>query len=97
VLLADELHFALAAGRTFLSQLAFSRSIAALEETAGLRLFDRGRGYLRLTGTGESPAVHGGWHADGHRQRGRRRPRQAAQRRPALGCVGAAGAGGFGS
>ncbi len=57
VLLADELHFARAAERAFLSQPAFSRSIAALEDAAGMRLFDRGPGYVQLTAAGESVIV----------------------------------------
>lgn len=52
-LLAEELHFGRAAERAFLSQSAFSRSIAALEEGVRLRLFDRGPGYVRLTRAGE--------------------------------------------
>jgi DNA-binding transcriptional LysR family regulator len=53
VLLADEQHFGRAAERAFLSQSAFSRSIAVLEETVDLRLFDRGAGFVRLTAAGE--------------------------------------------
>ncbi len=53
VLLADELHFARAAERAHLSQPAFSRSIAALEDAAEVRLFDRGPGYVHLTAAGE--------------------------------------------
>jgi DNA-binding transcriptional LysR family regulator len=53
VLLADELHFARAAERAFLSQPAFSRSIAALEVAAGMRLFDRGPGFVQTTTAGE--------------------------------------------
>lgn len=52
VLLAEEEHFGRAAARACLSQPAFSRSVAALEESIGLRLFDRGPGYVRLTSTG---------------------------------------------
>nr|WP_297383398.1 LysR family transcriptional regulator [uncultured Roseateles sp.] len=52
VLLAEELHFARAAERAFLSQSAFSRSIVALEEEAGMRLFDRGPHFVRPTAAG---------------------------------------------
>lgn len=52
VLLAEENHFGRAAARAFLSQPAFSRSVAALEESIGMRLFDRGPGFVRLTPTG---------------------------------------------
>lgn len=53
VLLADELHFARAAERAFLSQSAFSRSILALEEDAGIRLFDRGPHFVKPTAAGQ--------------------------------------------
>lgn len=53
VLLADEAHFGRAAARACLSQSAFSRSIAALEADLGLRLFDRGPGFVRLTEAGQ--------------------------------------------
>jgi DNA-binding transcriptional LysR family regulator len=53
VLLADEAHFGRAAERAFLSQSAFSRSIAALEDQVAMRLFDRGPGFVRLTVPGE--------------------------------------------
>lgn len=53
VLLAEEAHFGRAAERAFLSQSAFSRSIAALEDEAEMRLVDRGPGFLRLTAAGE--------------------------------------------
>lgn len=53
VLLADEAHFGRAAERAFLSQSAFSRSIAALEEQVAMRLFDRGPSFVRLTPHGE--------------------------------------------
>ena len=53
VLLADELNFARAAELAFLSQSAFSRSIQALEESLGLRLFDRGLRYVKLTSAGQ--------------------------------------------
>jgi DNA-binding transcriptional LysR family regulator len=51
VALADERHFARAAERVHLSQPAFSRSIRALEDQAGLALFDREAG--RPTPAGE--------------------------------------------
>lgn len=41
VLLADEMNFSRAALRAHLSQTAFSRSIQAIEQRYGLRLFDR--------------------------------------------------------
>lgn len=53
VLLAEESHFGRAAERACLSQPAFSRSVAALEEAIGMRLFDRGPGFVRLTSSGE--------------------------------------------
>ncbi|WP_229219014.1 LysR family transcriptional regulator [Rugamonas brunnea] len=53
VLLADELHFARAAERAFLSQSAFSRSIGALEEETGMRLFDRGPHFVSPTPAGQ--------------------------------------------
>jgi DNA-binding transcriptional LysR family regulator len=53
VLLADELNFARAGERAFLSQSAFSRSIQALEEQLGLRLCDRGLRFVKLTPAGE--------------------------------------------
>lgn len=52
LLLADELHFARAAQRAFLSQSAFSRSIQALEASVGLRLFDRDLRHVRATPAG---------------------------------------------
>lgn len=52
LLLADELHFARAAQRAFLSQSAFSRSIQALEAAVGLRLFDRDLRNVRPTPAG---------------------------------------------
>lgn len=53
VLLAEEGHFGRAATRAFLSQPAFSRSVATLEAQLGIRLFERGPGFVRLTSTGE--------------------------------------------
>lgn len=58
VLLADELHFARAAERANLSQSAFSRSIAALEESIGLRLFDRGPRSVVPTADGKLVVAH---------------------------------------
>jgi DNA-binding transcriptional LysR family regulator len=52
MLLAEELNFARAAQRSCLSQSAFSRSIAALEESLGLKLIDRGTRHLRFTAAG---------------------------------------------
>lgn len=52
LLLADELHFARAAERAFLSQSAFSRSIQALETSVGMRLFDRDLRQVRTTPAG---------------------------------------------
>lgn len=52
VLLAEELHFSRAAERAFLTPSAFSRSIAALEEAASVRLFDRGTRFVRPTPAG---------------------------------------------
>lgn len=57
VLLAEEGHFGRAAERAFLSQSAFSRSIAAIEDAVQLRLVDRGPGFLRLTTAGERLVV----------------------------------------
>ena len=58
VLLADELHFARAAERACLSQSAFSRSIAAFEESVGLRLFDRGPRFVVPTADGKVVVAH---------------------------------------
>lgn len=57
VLLAEELHFIRAASRACLSQSAFSRSIQAIEDQVGLRLFDRGQGEVKLTRVGELVVV----------------------------------------
>jgi DNA-binding transcriptional LysR family regulator len=54
VALAEEGRFGLGAKRVHLSQAAFSRSIQALEDQLGLRLFDRGAGGARLTAAGAS-------------------------------------------
>jgi len=50
--LAEEKHFARAAERVHLSQPAFSRSIQALEQELGLRLFDRDNGPVQATPAG---------------------------------------------
>lgn len=52
IALADEGRFVAAAERVHLSQAAFSRSIQALEDHFGLRLFERGPGGARLTPAG---------------------------------------------
>jgi DNA-binding transcriptional LysR family regulator len=52
LLLAEELHFARAAERAFLSQSAFSRSIQNLEASVGMRLFDRDLRSVRATPAG---------------------------------------------
>lgn len=54
VALAETGRFALAAQRVHLSQAAFSRSIQALEQQLGLRLFDRGAEGARVTPAGEA-------------------------------------------
>lgn len=54
VALAEEGRFSLAARRVHLSQAAFSRSVQALEEQLGLRLFDRGHDGAHLTPAGET-------------------------------------------
>jgi DNA-binding transcriptional LysR family regulator len=51
--LDEERHFARAAQRVFLSQPAFSRSIQALEQELGQRLFDRQAGEVRPTPAGQ--------------------------------------------
>lgn len=51
--LADERHFARAAERVCLSQPAFSRSIQALEQQLGQRLFDRRAGNVSPTPAGQ--------------------------------------------
>lgn len=52
VALADELHFARASARVHLSQSAFSRSIQAMENELGMRLFDRDTDGVRVTPAG---------------------------------------------
>ena len=53
VALADTLHFARAAAAAHLSQPAFSRSIQAIENDLGIRLFDRDVGDVCLICVGE--------------------------------------------
>lgn len=53
IALAEEGRFAVAAERAHLSQPAFSRSIQALEEQMGFKLFDRGAKGASLTPAGE--------------------------------------------
>ncbi len=52
IALAEERHFARAAQRVHLSQPAFSRSIQAIENDLGMRLFDRESGDVRPTPAG---------------------------------------------
>ncbi|MDN3919707.1 LysR family transcriptional regulator [Roseateles violae] len=53
VALADTRHFARAAERVHLSQPAFSRSIQAIEQELGMRLFDRETGDVKPTPAGD--------------------------------------------
>ncbi|MBO2451387.1 LysR family transcriptional regulator [Actinomadura barringtoniae] len=53
VVTAEHLHFGQAAGELFLTQQALSKRIARLEETIGVRLFDRTGHSVRLTPAGE--------------------------------------------
>ena len=50
--LSEEAHFSRAAARLGISQPAFSRAIAQLEQDCGLRLFDRNRSGATLTAAG---------------------------------------------
>lgn len=59
VALADTLHFARAAELVHLSQPAFSRSIQAIEDELGIRLFDRDIGGVRPTAAGEFVIARG--------------------------------------
>jgi DNA-binding transcriptional LysR family regulator len=54
IALAEERRFVAAAARMHLSQAAFSRSIQALEDQLGLRLFDHGPQGVALTQMGET-------------------------------------------
>ncbi len=53
VALADEKHFTRAAQRCHLTQPAFSALIRSLEDSAGLRLFDRNTRHVELTAEGK--------------------------------------------
>ncbi len=53
VAVADQLHFGHAARGLFISQQALSKRIARLESILGIRLLDRGRGGVTLTGAGQ--------------------------------------------
>src|SRR3546814_20727891 len=52
VALADEKHFTRAAQRCHLTQPAFSALIRALEDTAGMKLFDRNTRHVDLPAEG---------------------------------------------
>jgi DNA-binding transcriptional LysR family regulator len=60
VALAETLNFHRAAERVHLSQPAFSRSIAAFEQTCGLRIFDRHGGSVELTSVGKQVVQRAG-------------------------------------
>lgn len=55
---AEELHFARAAARMFMSQPPFSQQIKRLEEAVGARLFERTTRSVRLTPAGEVMYQH---------------------------------------
>ena len=59
VALADTLHFARAAELVHLSHPAFSRSIQAIEDDLGIRLFDRDVGGVRPTAAGDFVIARG--------------------------------------
>ena len=53
IVLAEELNYHSAAKRLHLSQATLSKHIAALESTYGVRLFNRDKTHVRLTGRGQ--------------------------------------------
>ncbi|MGJ4946902.1 LysR family transcriptional regulator [Bradyrhizobium sp. HKCCYLS20291] len=53
VYLAEERHFARAAQRAYVTQSALSRSLQNLEDTAGMRLFDRNSRSVEITPVGQ--------------------------------------------
>ncbi|CAL78198.1 putative transcriptional regulatory protein, LysR family [Bradyrhizobium sp. ORS 278] len=53
VYLAEERHFARAAKRAHVTQSALSRSLQTLEQSAGMRLFDRSSRAVEITAVGE--------------------------------------------
>ncbi|MGJ4997224.1 LysR family transcriptional regulator [Bradyrhizobium sp. HKCCYLR20261] len=53
VYLAEERHFARAAKRAHVTQSALSRSLQSLEDSAGMRLFDRSSRSVEITAVGE--------------------------------------------
>ena len=58
VYLAEERHFARAAKRAHVTQSALSRSLQALEDAAGMRLFDRSSRSVEITPVGERLVAH---------------------------------------
>jgi DNA-binding transcriptional LysR family regulator len=58
LLIAEHGTFTKAAKRAHLSQPALTAAIQRLEDTMGARLFDRGRGGVRLTAAGEALVPH---------------------------------------
>src|SRR5690606_37232992 len=51
-ILASELHFRKAAQRLFISQPGLTRQIKQMEEIYGVKLFERGKRYVKLTAAG---------------------------------------------